>query len=77
MCEGDDLVAAREHNIMLTDDGAAAHCLDSDLLWISCDSLGGTVIFIMIAVVEALIDGISKGDGGSTRGVDLAVVVLL
>ena len=77
MCEGDDFIAACEHDIMLADDGAAAHSLDPDLLRISCDTLGGTVIFIVVGIVKTLIDSIYKSDGCSARRVYLTVVVLL
>ena len=75
--EGDDLVTAREHNVVLTDDGAAAQRLDPDLLRVSRDTLGGTVIFIVVAVVKTLIDGIRKSNGCSARSIELAVVMLL
>ena len=77
VCEGDDFIAACEHDIMLADDGTAAHSLDPDLLRISCDTLGGTVIFIVVGIVKTLIDSVCKSDGCSARRVDLTVVVLL
>ena len=75
--ESDDLVTAREHNVVLTDDGAAAYRPDPDLLRGSRGTLGGTVIFIGVAVVKTLIDGIRKCTGCYARSIESSDVVVL
>ena len=71
------LVLSSEDHVMLSHDGTAADCRNTNLLRVSLLMTGAAVIGIMIAVFHRLVDGICQSQGCSAWSVQLPVMVLL
>ena len=76
MLEGNHLILSGEDHVVLTDDGASADSLDSDLILLALLPRLGAVVLIVVVVVHRLIDGVSQRQSGSAGRVHLFIVVL-
>ena len=60
---------------MVTHNRAAAHSGNTDFIFITSHTLRAAVVFVVIASVHCLVDGISQCQRGSTRRIQLLVVM--
>ena len=68
---------AREHDLVLADNRAAAHGGDAYLRLIALPADAVALVDILALVREARRDGVGQHKRGAARGVELAVVVPL